>query len=227
MGSLKDMENQKSTCQKILLLMSPRCFSVGEVEEDEDSIGKIITKAEMVSFTATVAPPASNRQISSFFFWLLEGVELMGCRCLASLLWRRPSSKSSLPSKAVSRPTASLQRLICGISISHDDFASERGAGVKTGAGEILIHVELGGEKREATVTLSERQWAGGLFLWEEQTFPRAGSLKYLLAETFQAFLCCAAKPTQQQQQLILLRLQQPGLVKWLLLSHGLSDPLL
>lgn len=77
--------------------------------------------------------------------------------------------------------------------MSHDDFASERGAGVKTGAGEILIHVELGGEKREATVTLSEGQWAGGPFLWEEQTFPRAGSLKYLLAETFQAFLCRAA----------------------------------
>ena len=68
MGSLKDMENWKSTCQKILLIMSPRCFSVREVEEDEDSIGKIITKAEMVFFKTVVAPPVSNRQISNFFF---------------------------------------------------------------------------------------------------------------------------------------------------------------
>lgn len=55
--------------------------------------------------------------------------------------------------------------LICGISISCDDFASERAAVVKTGAEEVLIHVGLGGEKREATVTASETQWAGGLFL--------------------------------------------------------------
>ena len=55
--------------------------------------------------------------------------------------------------------------LICGISISRDDFSSERRAGFKTGAGEILIRVGLGEEKREATVTVSERQWTGGLFL--------------------------------------------------------------
>lgn len=56
--------------------------------------------------------------------------------------------------------------LICGIFIFHDDFASQMGAGVNTGAGEkILICVGLGGEKREPTVTVSERQWAGGLLL--------------------------------------------------------------
>lgn len=51
-----------------------------------------------------VAPTVSNKQISNFFFWLLEAVELMGCRRLASLLWRRPFSKRSLPSKPLSRP---------------------------------------------------------------------------------------------------------------------------
>lgn len=55
--------------------------------------------------------------------------------------------------------------LICGISISHDDFASDMGAPDKTGAGEILICVRLGGEKEEAIVTVADRQWAGGLFL--------------------------------------------------------------
>lgn len=103
--------------------------------------------------------------------------------------------------------------LICGIFISHDDFASQRGAGVNTGAGEkILVCVGLGGKKRELTVTVSEGQWPGRLLLWEVQAFPREGSLKYLLTETFQAFLHCAAK--LPQQQLMLLRLQQPGLGK-------------
>lgn len=56
--------------------------------------------------------------------------------------------------------------LICGIFISHGDFASQRGAGVNTGAGEkILICVALGGEKRQPTVAVSEGQWAGGLLL--------------------------------------------------------------
>lgn len=55
--------------------------------------------------------------------------------------------------------------LICEISISCDDFASERGAAVKTVAEEVLIHMGLGGEKREAAFTTSERQWAGGLFI--------------------------------------------------------------
>lgn len=56
--------------------------------------------------------------------------------------------------------------LICVIFISNDDFASQRGTGVNTGAGEnILICVMLGGEKREPTVTVSEGQWAGRLLL--------------------------------------------------------------
>jgi len=168
-GSLKDTENQKSTHQKVLLVMSLKCFSVGEVEEDEDSTGKIITKTEMAFSKTVVAPPVSNRQISNFFFWLLEAVELTGCRCLASLLWTRPSSKSNLPPRLYPGPQHVCKGtgilLICGISISCDDFTAERGAGVKTGAGEILICVGFGGEKRETTVTVSERQGAGGQFL--------------------------------------------------------------
>lgn len=58
--------------------------------------------------------------------------------------------------------------LICGIFISHYDFASQRGAGVNTGAGEkILICVGHGGEKRESTVT-SQRGSGPGDYFYEK-----------------------------------------------------------
>lgn len=60
--------------------------------------------------------------------------------------------------------------LICGIFISHDKFASQRGAGVNTGAGEkILICVGPGGEKREPTVMLlSQKGSELGDYFYEE-----------------------------------------------------------
>lgn len=55
--------------------------------------------------------------------------------------------------------------LICGIFISHCDFASQRVAEVNTGAGEkILICVGLGGEKRESTVTSQRGSGLGDYF---------------------------------------------------------------
>lgn len=96
-----------------------------------------------------VAPPVSNRRISNLFFWFLEAVELMACRHLASLLWRRHLLKAACLSRPypdtrhVSKGIGML--LICEISISCDDFASERGAAVKTVAEEVLIHMGLGG----------------------------------------------------------------------------------
>lgn len=47
--------------------MSPRYFSVGKVEKDEDRAGKVITKAELVFSKTMVVPPISNRQISNIF----------------------------------------------------------------------------------------------------------------------------------------------------------------
>lgn len=89
--------------------------------------------------------------------------------------------------------------------------------------GELGLTLELEGKfwfvwglegRRGSPLLLSQR--GSGLLLWEVQAFPREGSLKYLLTETFQAFLHCAAK--LPQQQLMLLRLQQPGLGKYVLL---------
>ena len=56
--------------------------------------------------------------------------------------------------------------LICGIPISHADFPSQRGAGVETGAGEILIRVGLGvggGEKAGHCYCLREAMGRGSI----------------------------------------------------------------